>query len=404
MSANYSKNHEAGGVDDSLAPHQYSSHRETAGKSGPHLSALSMVTSVEIKNFRGFKNFAVDGFTPVNVLVGDNASGKTAFLESIFLTVSANAQQPFLLKQWRGQDVKFQTNVDSVAEAIYADLFNDADSDEPITIKLVGRGFENRQLEISRTAGVIVPISQNRRERRAARKKAAKFQTPITSETSTVPISLTWTDEEGAARTARAILSRTQLGFEATNERIPTCYFFASQAPVSGVEPAAQFSALKKHRNIEKFKKIFLSVFDQITDIDTGDLGGSSILLADVSWAKELLPLPLLSGGTNRAAAILLALTHREDGLVMVDEIENGVFHERMRNFSRALLELARGYRTQLFLTTHSEEWIRNFIEAAGENTDDIAFWRLERKKNSPFIRKFTVPEYRSGMAAGEMR
>jgi AAA15 family ATPase/GTPase len=176
-----------------------------AAHSGSHPSALSMVTSVEIKNFRGFKEFAVSGLAPINVIVGDNASGKTAFLESIFLAVSGQAQQPFILKQWRGQEIKFQSgSVDSVVDAIYADLFHDSKSEEPIAINLTGRGFENRQLVISRTRGdVIVPIkgSSNRHERRSAKKKASRgkvsFQTPVASETSTVPISITWTDAQG---------------------------------------------------------------------------------------------------------------------------------------------------------------------------------------------------------------
>src|ERR1700728_1871307 len=114
------------------------------------LSGISMVTSVQISNFRGFKHLEAHDLAPINIIVGDNAIGKTAFLEAIYLAVSGNAQQPFNLKQWRGQDIKFQTgSVDSVAEAIYADLFHDSKSEEPISIKLIGRGFENRQLVIS---------------------------------------------------------------------------------------------------------------------------------------------------------------------------------------------------------------------------------------------------------------
>src|ERR1700679_3769758 len=108
MCANYSKNLRAEMADDTVAGHQYNS-RSGAKSSDPHLSTLSMVTSVEIKNFRGFKDFAIEGLAPINVIVGDNASGKTAFLEAIYLAVSGNAQQPFVIKQWRGQDVRFQT-------------------------------------------------------------------------------------------------------------------------------------------------------------------------------------------------------------------------------------------------------------------------------------------------------
>src|SRR5579885_1164516 len=375
-------------------------------RGAPQRMALGMVTSVEIKNFRGFAYFRVDDFSPINIIVGDNASGKTALLESLYLALSGNAQQPFLLKQWRGQDIKFQTGSgDSAVEAIYADLFHDSKSSDPILIASKGRGFENRQLVISKSRGdVIVPTKSvgNRHQRRAAKKSA--FQSPISSQSTTVPILLTWTDEHGRSHENHALLSSTGLTFEGTNESLPNCYFFASQATVGAQEAAGHFSALRKSRSVEKFRRIFLSVFDHIHDIDLADQGGSSVLVADVSWAKELLPLPLLSGGTNRAAAILLALTHREDGLVMVDEIENGIFHARQQKFATALLSLAREYRSQLMMTTHSEEWIENFIEASGDRIDDITFWRFERRNGGPFIRKFSLEEYRSGMAAGEMR
>jgi AAA ATPase domain len=68
-----------GGLNDSAEGHRYSSN------SGSHLSALSMVTSVEIRNFRGFEEIAVSDLASINIIVGDNASGKTAFLESIYL-------------------------------------------------------------------------------------------------------------------------------------------------------------------------------------------------------------------------------------------------------------------------------------------------------------------------------
>jgi len=42
--------------------------------------------------------------------------------------------------------------------------------------------------------------------------------------------------------------------------------------------------------------------------------------------------------------------------------------------FSAALLEMARAYESQMLLTTHSEEWLRHFIESTRNKTDDIAF------------------------------
>ncbi len=45
-----------------------------------------MIHSVNITNFKCFRELSLSGFGRLNVIVGDNASGKTAFLEAIYLS------------------------------------------------------------------------------------------------------------------------------------------------------------------------------------------------------------------------------------------------------------------------------------------------------------------------------
>jgi hypothetical protein len=264
-------------------------------------------------------------------------------------------------------------------------------------------------LEITRKLGdVIIPTEPaspkgNRQQRRA--QKQASRQTLATGETKVVPIELKWVNEKGASYVSRALLSASGLRFEGTGEKIPISYMFASQASVSIEEPAGILSQLRVERREGVFKKTFLDVFDWIKDISVETIGNAPTILADVPWAPRLMPLPAISGGTTRAAAILLALTHRRDGVVLVDEIENGVFHARQKRFAKALLEVARSCESQIIMTSHSEEWIQHFLSATSEQTDDVACWRLERVgQDQPRIRRFSVPEFRVGMAAGEMR
>jgi AAA15 family ATPase/GTPase len=102
---------------------------------------------------------------------------------------------------------------------------------------------------------------------------------------------------------------------------------------------------------------------------------------------------------------MLLAIAIRKEGLVLIDEVESGIYHSHQDRFAKALLALSREYQTQLFMTTHSDEWIRNFMEEVPENPNDVAFWRMERNRDQkPIMRRFTVAEFSSGMAAGEMR
>ena len=369
-----------------------------------------MVKSVEINNFRGFEHFKVDDLARVNVVVGDNAVGKTALLEAIFLSLSGSALSAFTLKQWRGSNVALQQgSVDSVVEGIYSDLFHDPKSLNPIKMRLTGEGFDNRQLEIVRTRGdTFIPIVDSpvgNRQQRRAQKKITKRQTFVTGETTTVPIELIWTNEHGAKFTSRVLLSPKGLNFEATGEQIPISYMFAAQVPVLIEEAASQYSILRTNRQAETFRKTFMSVFDWIRDISVETVGGTSTILADVAWAKQLLPLPTLSGGTTRAASILLALTRRPGVVVLVDEIESGIYHARQGRFAKALLEMARVCQGQLIMTSHSEEWLRNFLDEAGDKNEDIAFWRMERSgSGGSLIRRFSASEFRSGLEMGEMR
>ena len=376
---------------------------------GPSLAEIGMVQSIEIDNFRGFERLKVDDLALINIIVGDNAVGKTAFLEAFFLAVSGSAQKPLSLKQWRGMNSAFQTGMaDSVVEGIYADLFHDPSSPDPITISLVGRGFENRKLVILKTPNVShVPAKSadtNRHARRAAKSKGGT-QIAQLSEATTAPISLVWTDQHGNEHQARVLLASSGLTFEGTGENLPNCFMYAAQIPVPPEEAASNYSSLRRRRETEPFRRAFLSVFDQITDISTETEAGTSVLVADVPWAKRLLPLAVLSGGTNRAAAILLSIANRRDGLVLVDECESGIYHARQGRFAKALVNLSREYQTQILMTTHSEEWIKNFMMQISPKDDDVVFWRMERTgDNKPHMRLFGVEEFANGLALGEMR
>jgi AAA15 family ATPase/GTPase len=47
-----------------------------------------MIHSIDIRNFRCFERLEIGNCRRINLLVGDNGSGKTALLEAIFLALS----------------------------------------------------------------------------------------------------------------------------------------------------------------------------------------------------------------------------------------------------------------------------------------------------------------------------
>jgi len=115
----------------------------------------------------------------------------------------------------------------------------------------------------------------------------------------------------------------------------------------------------------------------------------------------ERLPLPNVSGGINRLASILLSIASRPKSIVLLDEAENGLYYKHHTTVWTWLLTFARVDESQLFLSTHSEEWLEALF-AATNDTNDIALWRVERSKVGPaIIRQFSGKTFMAGIETG---
>jgi AAA15 family ATPase/GTPase len=60
-----------------------------------------MIDSLHIKNFRGFRDLSLSGLRSINIVVGKNASGKTALLEAIRVGLSGTPQALWQVNQSR---------------------------------------------------------------------------------------------------------------------------------------------------------------------------------------------------------------------------------------------------------------------------------------------------------------
>jgi AAA15 family ATPase/GTPase len=74
-----------------------------------------------------------------------------------------------------------------------------------------------------------------------------------------------------------------------------------------------------------------------------------------------------MGDGMNRLLGITLALATARDGILLVDEIENGIHYSVQVDVWRAILHAAESLNVQVFATTHSWDCIRAFAAAASE-------------------------------------
>ena len=107
-------------------------------------------------------------------------------------------------------------------------------------------------------------------------------------------------------------------------------------------------------------------------------VGGRSIIHGDIGLDR-LLPLTLMGDGLRRLTSILLTIATSPGGVVLIDEVENGLHHSVLVHAWKAIAEIAARVDAQVFATTHSFECIREAHRAFAASPPEFRLHRLER-------------------------
>ncbi len=114
---------------------------------------------------------------------------------------------------------------------------------------------------------------------------------------------------------------------------------------------------------------------------------------AKVQGFDEPMPLRALGDGVNRLFGLALALVSARGGLLLVDEIENGIHYSVQADLWRLIFQTAARLNVQVFATTHSYDCIQAFETAAKESEEDGVLVRLARKGDRTLVGEFDERE-----------
>jgi AAA15 family ATPase/GTPase len=86
--------------------------------------------------------------------------------------------------------------------------------------------------------------------------------------------------------------------------------------------------------------------------------------------------------GMRRILALVMTAVTVENGFLLVDEIDTGLYYEVQTERWKAIIEIARQFNVQVFATTHSWDCICTFQEALEEQEDRSVgmLFRLDKK------------------------
>jgi len=358
----------------------------------PCPAGYQMVDSFAIRNFRGFNEVKVEDCRLINVLVGDNGSGKTTLLEALFLAAGVSPEIAVRTRGWRGQEnQQLSGSHEDIIEALWADMFYMFRTNQAAFVSMKGSGEENRSVSVFlNRVGQVRAIPPDRK-RPAAKVRVEPVLTPI---------EFRWKIQGLPDVIVEPKFQGNELSFPPVPARPIRAAFFASNRTSGPLETAGRFSELSRSFIENDFVERFTRVFPTIKNIGVELSAGTPLLFASVEGLPRKIPLNLASGGMNKLAAILLSITDQSGGIVIVDEIENGFFHKRLPIIWETLLDFARLYRCQLFVSTHSDECLQAAAALAKEAPDEFCMMRTVKEGDGTKVRRFDGERFASAILA----
>ena len=321
-----------------------------------------MLKCLQIRNFRGFNALKIDQLSGINLIVGKNNSGKTSLLEAIFLLAGAgNAQMAMNDNVIRG----LEPGVVSTGEPFWKQLFSDLNVGQCIEIEADHKSHGQLTLKISLKRQPTTEIPLDR-----------------TNGTSVTNLfderSLVFQYRGSAAR--KAVESHIRMkgqGFEVNQPAInPPFQAIILLSRIRNIhEDAIRLGRLRQQKQGDMLLKA-LRVFEpRLQSIEDNSSSGTPMIWGDIGW-PELVPLSVMGEGMTQIARLVLSIASVPNGVVLVDEVENGIHHSVLPDVWRVIEEAAKQFRTQIFATTHSFECVMAAHESLRK--DRFRLHRLE--------------------------
>ena len=354
-----------------------------------------MLTALEVRNYRGFRHFRLDGLRRVNLLVGENNSGKTSLLEAI--NILAYGTSPLSLWQImarRNERLPYPDDGRKLTEMDVAHFFYGHMVGIGSSFRLVGEtvgpwSLDAKLVESQFTSKDVYndDASLMGLDEHLLRPPLALRLKGIHNETQSVtPLSpqggLSLTGIRRSAEIATNAQPIPVVFVPTTGLAGPSLKHMWEQAVLAGTEEDVS-DAL---RIIEPTLK------------DVWYVSGTVGFFAGLQQVTSRVPLGSLGDGMARLFALALAVRTPRGGYLLVDEIDTGLHYTALPKMWRLIIETARRLGVQVIATTHSEDCVRSLAsvcESSPELADDVTLHRIE--KGFPQSTAFTAEELAIG-------
>jgi hypothetical protein len=345
-----------------------------------------MLRSLKIERFRTFHQLRIEHLGHINLIVGKNNVGKSSLLEALRLYAHKGA--PFLIweilatrneiKRAPDANLESDDHIGVVLDRLFYGQNGNARGQEPIQIGpidsiedtlIIARGWrpeagnEDVQFfELPRAADATDDLEPN----------------ALTIRVGSGPMLFLPLDGFWRSRTRRW----------ARSESLPAKEFNCFYISANGLEKTEigylwdDIALTDLEQDIIFALRIIDPEVEKLSLVANPMTNRERSAVVKIAKLARPIPLSSLGDGMNRIFGIMLALVNAKNGILLVDEIENGIHYSVQPNLWSMVFNAAHRLNVQVFATTHSWDCITAFQKAAAENTEkDGMLIRLEAKR-----------------------
>lgn len=325
---------------------------------------MNYLTYLNIHHFKSIEDLELKDLSPINIIVGENNSGKTSLLEAMSILGNENSIKS-ILNNVSKKSFAYPSSIESFLEIFPREQH----TNKSIKIKSTIKGLTR---EITINGNIVRKINVNENKDKVF--------------LGNIKIKL---DNETVIDKNISIEEMKDIKYLSDYDIIKIVYITPYDYYRSDlVETTLENINDKDKENILRLLNIFDTEIVDFKIVKNLNTDGSYIYIHHNIYG--LTPLFSFGDSIKKIFTLGAAMVSAKDGILLVDEIETAIHKKYINKMFNNIIKICKEYKIQLICTTHSLEAIDGIILSLENKIDLLSCFRIEVYDNKTYYTRFS--------------